>query len=171
MVLEYYLLLRSALKNKPHLRRCLKRCRHCRIFFLTDPRNAGRKDMQGVGREDLRCPFGCRQEHRRRESIRRSVAYYRSEKGRKRKQQLNQRRRQGGPLEPPTQASPPDPEEFGHPSQELVEHLQVAVGLIEGRRIRREQILCLVEKVLRQPRMARVRRMDQIIDHLNEHPP
>jgi hypothetical protein len=28
-----------------------------------------------------------------------------------------------------------------------------------------------VEKVLRQPRMARVRRIDQIIDHLNRHPP
>jgi hypothetical protein len=24
---------------------------------------------------------------------------------------------------------------------------------------------------LRQPRMARARRIDQIIDHLNEHPP
>ena len=44
MVLEYYALLRSVLCAKPHLRRCLKRCRHCRIFFFTDPRNAGRKD-------------------------------------------------------------------------------------------------------------------------------
>jgi len=141
------------------------------MFFLTDPRNAGRKDMEGVGREDLRCPFGCRQEHRRRESIRRSVAYYRSEKGRRRKQLLNQRRRRVGPLEPPTQQPPPDPPECGPTSEELVEHLQVAVGLIEGRPLSREQILCLIEKVLRQPRMARVRRIDQIIDHLNEHPP
>ena len=165
------MLLRSALKNKPHLRRCLKRCRHCRIFFLSDPRNAGRKDMQGVGREDLRCPFGCRKEHRRRESIRRSVAYYRSEEGRKRKQVLNQRRRRVRPPEPPTQEPAPDPQEYGHPSQELVEHLQVALGLIEGRPFNREEILYLVGKVLRQPRMARVRRIDQIIDHLNEHPP
>lgn len=170
-MLEYYLLLRSALKTKPHLRRCLKRCGHCRIFFLTDPRNAGRKDMLGVGRKDLRCPFGCRKEHRRRESIRRSVAYYRSEKGRKRKQQLNQRRRRVRPPEPPPPEPPPEPSECGHTSEELVEHLQVALSLIEGRPFSREQILWLVEKVLRQRRMARVRRIDQIIDHLNEHPP
>ena len=36
------------------------------IFFLTDARNAGR--------QDLGCPFGCRQAHRRRQSTRRSVA-------------------------------------------------------------------------------------------------
>ena len=56
LVLEYYVLLRSVLRAKPHLRACLTRCRHCRIFFLTHPRNAGR--------HDLRCPFGCRQAHR-----------------------------------------------------------------------------------------------------------
>ena len=68
MVLQYYVMLRSLLRSQSHLRRCLRRCRHCRIFFLTDPRNAGRSD--------LRCPFGCRQTHRKRRSSERSVAYY-----------------------------------------------------------------------------------------------
>ena len=157
-MLEYYLLLRSVLKSKPHLRRCRKRCWHCRIFFLTDPRN-GRRTKLG-------CPFGCQKSHRRRESTRRSVAYYRTPEGRKKKRDLNQRRRSPpGPAPRKLEETLPD---AGHP---MVAHLQVAVGLIEGRPFSQEQILCLVEKVLRQPRMARVRRIDQIIDHLNRHPP
>lgn len=53
----------------------------------------------------------------------------------------------------------------------MMEHLRLVVGLIEGRPISRSQILRLLRKVLRQHRMARVRRIDQIIDHLNRHPP
>ena len=43
------MVLRSLLRQKAHLRPCLCRCRHCRIFFLTHPRNARRRD--------LACPF------------------------------------------------------------------------------------------------------------------
>jgi hypothetical protein len=60
--------LRSVLRSQSDLRRCLSRCQHCRIFFLTHPRNAGRSD--------LRCPFGCREAHRKQRSTERSVAYY-----------------------------------------------------------------------------------------------
>ena len=41
LVLSYYVVLRSVLRLKPWLRKCLARCRHCGIFFLTDVRNAG----------------------------------------------------------------------------------------------------------------------------------
>jgi len=84
LVLEYYLLVRSVLHAKPLLRACLTRCRHCRIFFLTHPRNAGR--------HDLRCPFGCREAHRKRASAQRSAAYYGDAKGKSIKSKLNQRR-------------------------------------------------------------------------------
>ena len=57
IVAQYYRLLRSILKSKPHLREFLARCKHCHILFLTHPRNAGRTD--------LGCPFGCRQAHRK----------------------------------------------------------------------------------------------------------
>ena len=50
LVLSYYVVLRSVLRLKPWLRKCLARCRHCGIFFLTDVRNAGR--------QDLGCPLG-----------------------------------------------------------------------------------------------------------------
>jgi hypothetical protein len=66
-------LLRSVLRAKPHLRLGLTRCRHCGILFLTHPRNAGR--------HDLRCPFGCRQAHRKQASAQRSAAYYRQAQG------------------------------------------------------------------------------------------
>ncbi|MFB3902906.1 MAG: hypothetical protein ACE15E_05585 [Acidobacteriota bacterium] len=78
LVLEYYFVLRSALRAQPGLRRCLTRCRHYRIFFLTDPRNAGRRD--------LGCPFGCREAHRKRSSTRRSVACYQTKEGRLKKE-------------------------------------------------------------------------------------
>jgi len=62
---------------------CLIRCRHCRIFFLTHRRNHRRLHL-------VSCPFGCRKEHEREESIRRTAAYYREHPDKK--QALNQRR-------------------------------------------------------------------------------
>lgn len=43
-------------------------CKHCGIRFFTHPRNAGR--------EDLGCPFGCREHHRRELSKERSRRHY-----------------------------------------------------------------------------------------------
>jgi hypothetical protein len=108
LILEYYALLRSVLRAKPHLRVCLTRCRHCGIFFLTHPRNARRRD--------LHCPFGCREAHRRQASAQRSAAYYPDPKGR-RKSDLNQRRpRKYGPPKPAP--DPPQPQ-LSPPRSEL----------------------------------------------------
>ena len=79
-MLEYYWLLRSVLRAKPDLRACRTRCRHCGIFFLTDPWNAGR--------HNLRCPFGCREAHRKEQSAQRSAAYYRDPNGKRKKSDL-----------------------------------------------------------------------------------
>lgn len=72
------------MESDPELRGCVAHCVHCGIRFLTHPRNAGR--------DDLRCPFGCRTHHRRRSSSRRSTAYYRTAGGRRKKKRLNGRR-------------------------------------------------------------------------------
>ena len=56
-------------------------CVHCQIRFLTHPRNAGRRD--------LRCPFGCRDHHRRQRSSQRSTAYYQTTRGRRERKRLN----------------------------------------------------------------------------------
>jgi len=170
LVLEYYALLRSVLGTKPHLRRCLKRCRHCRIFFLTDPRNAGRKDMREVGRKDLGCPFGCQEAHRKQQSTRRSIQFYREHK--KRKQRQNSKRRQAGPEEKEPKEHAPSGEAVPGPWPEpLVEHVRVVVSLIEGRRVSREEIVEMLAKVLRQQGMGRRRKIDHAVAWLNENPP
>ncbi len=62
----------------------LIRCVDCRIYFLTAPSNRGRKD--------IRCPFGCREKHKRECSKKRVRKYRKTKIGRKKKQELNERR-------------------------------------------------------------------------------
>lgn len=155
---SYYVVLRSVLREKPWLRKCRARCRHCGIFFLTDRRNAGRRD--------LGCPFGCRREHRRLESTRRSVAYYREPEGKVKKQALNARRpkrwRKGSPA--------PGVPRLPCPGL-MLEYLCVLVGLIEGRRVQRWEVIAMLERTRRQQGMVRRRRLDQGVAWLNERPP
>ena len=171
-MLEYYLLLRSVVRAQPHLQRCLKRCWHCGIVFLTDPRNAGRRDERQGGRKRLGCPFGCREAHERQGSTRRSVAYYQSKEGKKKKQALNQRRRRSGrgqALEPKVEAPPPAVS-CRWPAA-VVEHVRMVVSLIEGRRVSLEEILEMLANVLRQRSYDRPRKIDHALAWLHEHPP
>jgi hypothetical protein len=77
LVLEYYVVLDSILRDKPEVRHLLAWCRHCGIPFIRDPRNAGR--------EDLGCPFGCADLHRRRGSNERSTRYNSSPEGKRKR--------------------------------------------------------------------------------------
>ena len=162
LVLEYYLLLRSVLRAKPRLRACLTRCGHCGIFFLTDPRNAGR--------QDLGCPFGCRDAHRQQQSTRRSVAYYRDPQGRKKKSALNQRRARTAAPGPAADASVPPPGSAQW-NEAMVAHVRMVSSLIEGRWVSRQEILELLARVLRQHTMCRRRKIDQTVAWLKAHPP
>jgi hypothetical protein len=155
-VLSYYLVLRSVLRIKPWLRKCLARCRHCGIFFLTDPRNAGRRD--------LGCAFGCSRAHRQRHSTQRSVAYYQEPEGKVKKQALNARRRKSPP--PPTRPSP-----VPAGLRPILPYVCVMVSLIEGRPVALWEVVAMLERTLRQQRMVRTRRIDQSVAWLNEQPP
>ena len=167
LVLEYYVVLRSVLRAKPHLRACLTRCRHCGIFFLTHRRNAGRRD--------LRCPFGCREAHRKQASAQRSAAYYREPKGKRKKRDLNQRRpRKYCP--PKLAPNPPrtrTPKRRRRPrwNPQMVEYVRMVASLIEGRRISRGQVRRMLARKMRQHTMGRRRRIDQTVAWLNEEPP
>jgi len=163
LVLTYYLLLRSILRAKPHLQQCLKRCRHCRIFLLADPRNAGRKD--------LRCAFGCQEAHRKQQSTQRSVAYYRGAQGRTKKRIQNSKRR--APSRPADAWAVKSMPLSGQPEwpKPLVEHVRVVVSLIEGRRVSRQEILEMLAKVLRQQGIGRRSKIDHAVSWLNENPP
>lgn len=158
LVLAYYALLRSILRTRSELRRCLARCRHCRIFFIAHPRNAGRCD--------LGCPFGCREAQRRRRSTQRSVEYYRGPEGRRKKRQQNSQRRAATTvIAAKLVAAVP------MPNAEIVEHVRMVVSLIEGRPVSRAEIAAMLQKVLRQHRMPKQGKIGDSVVRSDEHPP
>lgn len=159
LVKQYYVVLRSVLRSRPHLRRCLSRCRHCRIFFLTDPRNAGRSD--------LRCPFGCREAHRKHRSTERSVAYYTTAEGKAKKKMQNGKRVQRG-VRPDANPAVTGALPF-HAG--MVGYVAMVVSLIEGRRVSDAEILQMLVRAKRQHSMARRRRMDYVVAQLQKHGP
>ena len=193
LVQEYYFVLRGVLRAqpRPRLRPCLTRCRHCHIFFLTHPRNAGRRD--------LRCPFGCRETHRKRESTKRSVAYYRGEDGKECRRRRDGNRQFTGmaaaspplsvspqppaPGPPAEPASPPSPAPSSPPPGSieavkpgpwptpLLVYLRMVISLIEGRPVSGEEIREMLGRVLRQHSIGRRRPLDHIIEQLHEYPP
>ncbi len=154
----YYFVLRRVLRTKPKAQCCLTRCRECRIFFITHPCNAGRRD--------LRCPFGCREAHRKQSSTQRSVAYYQGTCGKIKKKIQNNKRRTKA-VEP--EVGPEGGEaEWDEP---IVEYVRMVTGLIEGRRVSRKEILAMLRKVMRQHSLGRRRRVDYIVMELKKNPP
>lgn len=185
VVLDYYLVLRSVLRDKPHLRACLTRCRHCRIFFLTSPSNAQRFPR-------VSCPFGCRKAHRRKESTRRSTEYNHSPEGKRKKSALNQKRRAPtqAPVElatlpedvappvdldnPPKVVGEKAPELKPHPitwDELLIEYVRMVSSLIEGRWVSRKEVLEMLAKQMRQRSEPRRTQLDYTVAWLNKHPP
>lgn len=159
LVKQYYVVLRSVLRSRPDVRCYLRRCRQCRIFFLTHPRNAGRSD--------LRCPFGCREAHRKQRSTERSVAYYATTEGKAKKKMQNGKRAQGGVR---AAANPPVPGALEFHAG-IVGYIAMVASLIEGRRVKEEEILQMLVRAMRQHSMARRRRMDYVVAQLQKQGP
>jgi hypothetical protein len=144
------------LRTHPDLRSCLCRCRECRIFFLTHPRNAGRRD--------LRCPFGCRAAHRRQGSTERSREYYQSKVGKVKKRALNSKRGRGT-----GRHRRPGERKGMSFDADVVRYLVMVVTLIEGRRVREEEIRKMLARAVRQHRIARRRRIDYLLHYLQKN--
>jgi len=184
--MAYYSALREVLRRRPHLRDLLTRCRHCRIFFLCDPRN--------WGREGLGCPFGCADAHRRKQSAKRSADYYRTRAGKAKKRLLNGRRRgdgaRGGEVrkgsgseesQAPATSTEVEPEASEaalehqpaaiHFSAGIVGHVRMVVSLIEGVAVSREEVLSMLERVVRQHSILKGGRRAYVLDGLAEHSP
>lgn len=161
--MAYYETQRSVLRIKSHLRRHLKRCRHCGIFFLTEHSN--------VDRKDLGCPFGCSAHHRRLEALRRSAAYYRTAQGRDKKRALNRKRY----LVITSETDEPEAEEDDAPEEcdkePIIEHVRMVTSLIEGRFVSLDEIKEMLKKISRQHPLTRRRRVDYIVQQLNKDPP
>lgn len=166
MVGQYYVVLRSVLRTRTDLRKCVTRCRHCRIFFLTHPRNAGRRD--------LGCPFGCKEAHRKRRSTKRSVEYYGTEQGKTKKKIQNGKRSQG------QARADHNPQPIRGRQLErdgirldavIVGYVRMVTSLIEQRRVSEEEIVEMLVRAMRQHRMARRRRMDYVLAYLKKNGP
>lgn len=137
-MLEYYRVIREVLHRDTGRRLVLSRCLHCGILFLTHPRNAGRRD--------LRCPFGCRQTHRKQSSTKRSIQYYQTPEGKLKKQLQNGRRTEKQRLE--TQDS------LALKEADLC-YLQMLISIIEQRRVIRQEIELLLREKMRQHSIAK----------------
>ncbi len=82
--LKYYSELRKIIKFVPSKYWVLTRCKECGIYFLTAPSNRGRND--------IRCLIGCREQHKKLSSNKRSTAFNKTERGRQIKYRHNQNR-------------------------------------------------------------------------------
>ena len=155
---QYYVVLRSVVRDKPQLRRCLSRCRLCGIFFLTHPRNAGRRD--------LGCPFGCQAAHRKQGSTARSVEYYRSPVGKEKKRMQNGHRQDQRRADHPRRAAvdqcPREREEMRFDA-DTVRYVGMVVSLIEGRRVSQEEIVEMLVRAVRQHSMYRRRKIEYVL--------
>ena len=158
--MQYYYVLRSILQTKPHLRRCLTRCRHCGIFFLTHPRNKGRYD--------LRCPFGCRQAHRKRSSTKRSVEYYQTEEGIIKRKIQNERRKKERFADSNDE---PSNEDNALPDKDTLNYIQTVTSLIEARRVSLYEVLVMLKRRLKQHSMYRYRRFGYAFKYTGGEPP
>jgi hypothetical protein len=125
LVAIYYWQLHSILREYPCLSPYLKRCVHCDILFFTDPRN--------IDRNDLGCPFGCRQSYRKLSAARRVKAYYKSKEGKRKKSRLNNASYQTRCASSKKISHSESVE--GQPDKSLIIYIQLLVSIIEGRRV------------------------------------
>jgi len=125
-------------------------CRQCGISFFTDPRNAGR--------DDLRCPFGCRRERRRQLGAVRSFRHYRREHGHDLKTILNRKRRGHARHQVAAEAPPEPPRRPEDLGPDMIAYIQLVIGIVERRPASRADALALIVWVLRQRSFGERRR-------------
>lgn len=117
----------------------------------------------------MRCPFGCREVHRKRDATGRSTGYYRTPEGRQKKRIQNGKRRQKGGRAPDAPGEPKAG--TGELNAQIVDHVRMVASLIEGRWVSRDEILKMLARALRQHSLVRRRRIDYIVGHLNKASP
>ena len=197
VVQQYFIALDSALASHPELHRCVVRCAHCEIRFLTYPQNEDRRD--------LRCPFGCRDHHRRECANRRSAVYYRSAKGQANRERNGSRsgcdgtgecQQQDVPRQEPSAATPPvggrsvEPprvdalpvalplrvegvvlDESGVTNSPMLPYVRMVIRVLEGIRLTCQEVAELLRQMLRRRSIDDRRRIDRILSFLHQHPP
>lgn len=90
----------------------------------------------------------------------------------KKKKKLNSGRRSSpNREEEPEKKSAANGDETPSFDATIVEHVQMVVSLIEGRRVSREEVLEMLATTMRQRSMSRERSIDYVVRSLLEEPP
>jgi hypothetical protein len=97
----------------------------------------------------------------------RSAAYYRGKEGRMKKRALNRNRY----LVATAKDSEPEAMREHDCEEPIVEHVRMVVSLIEGRRVRRDEVVGMLKRISRQHSLTRRRRFDYLVQQLNKGPP
>lgn len=115
------------------------------------------------------CPFGCRQAHRREGEIKRSREYYQSKAGKIKKSYLNARRKQSRPAE--QSAENETPRMDCGVDKTIIFHIQKVTSLIEGRSIGLQDIINLINKLLRQLSFEKRKKIGYVARYHENRPP
>jgi hypothetical protein len=119
----------------------------------------------------LRCPFGCSQAHRKEESKRRSLEYYQSPEGRKKKRELNARRSEKKGSEDCPEVSSSGDEKSNQQESEIlldkvtVVYIKGVTSLIEGREVGIDEILVILNNRMRQRSIDKQKRFIYAINY------
>lgn len=142
----------------------MKRCRHCGIFFFTDRSN--------IQRDDLGCPFGCRDAHRKKEAAERCAQYRHTDKGRERKRKLNRKRYLIGSAKNNVEKQEAETSLREEPGTEsIIRYVRMVTSLVEGRWVSLKEVEKMLHRISSQHPLTHRRRMDYIVDLLNKGPP
>ena len=129
-VIGYYSKTRNITHKTKHKYRELIRCCDCGMYFITTPSNRGRTD--------IRCPFGCREKHKKEVSRQRVNRYRKTEKGKERKKEANKNRYLLSRKEQKREKNKKQIEEDQKGS--FIGYLRFILSLIEGRYISWQKI-------------------------------
>jgi len=145
LVSEYFRLIKLIIETIPVFEGCLIYCKRCQIPFITHPCNAKRKDIG--------CPFGCREAIHKINLKQRSDKYNKSEKGKRNKRLLNEKRCLKESQENPVttfsmNSNSTDNNAPVKKSESVIYSYLISIlSLLEGRRISMNEILALAKKV------------------------
>lgn len=191
LIRQYQATVESVVRDCPGLASCAVACCDCGIRFLTHPRNAKRYD--------LRCPFGCRQHHRRERGNARSRKYGQSTEGARKKKLRNGRRTKMdheaksavSGLSPSVDVSPEtSPVGLDRPREDVqlaldgyslresivvkthtLSYLVMLLRVLEDIVIAPTDLLDQLRQRMRQRSIGSLSRREYVLRYLHEHPP
>jgi hypothetical protein len=147
--IQYHMALGQVISTEPDVKVLLKECKSCCILFITHPCN--------IKRDDLCCPFGCREIRKKENNNKRSKKYYQKHPERKRIRNQKRYLKKVQTNEMPEDKIAEDLIEVDEGvfiSAKIFRYTCMVINTIEVQKICDEQILAHLRKKWRQHRLA-----------------